>query len=209
MDTASKHGEGWRLIFEKADGFEDAFVVCRWLCASLALAGCYRWLWAVSQQGASPSVGSPQSCHQPETSEGAGWPPGPAWSWPPAAGASLTLHRGAFGASRGSFSCCTCGGPQTGCICRNPTASTCTDRSFSLFPSTPQCCLQQVTERHVKGGRGSLPQPSCHPQPQQQCRHLHSISREAPATSAHGFSGSGGARIWGSTCCLLSRAPDR
>lgn len=193
----------------KADGLEDAFAGCKWLCASLASAGCYRWLWVLVRQGASPSVGSPQSCHQPETSEGAGRPPGPAWSWPPAAGASLTLHRGASGGSCGSFSCCTCGGPQTGCICRNPTASTCTDRSFSFFPSTPQRCLQQVTQRHVKGGRGLLPRPSCHPQAQRQCRRLHSISQEVPTTPGHGFSGSSSARLWGSACCLLPRAPER
>lgn len=91
-----------------------------------------------------------------ENSGGGGWlvtGPSPAL----ATGASPTPQCGAFRGSHGSFSCCTCGVPQTGCICRNPTASTCTDP----FPSTPWRWLQQVTPWHVKACRGyfSVHQP--------------------------------------------------
>lgn len=74
----------------------------------------------------------------------------------PAAGLSPALHHGAFGVSSGSFSCCTHRGPWTGCICRNPTALTCTDRTFPFFPSTPWCCLLTGHQAAHAGRQGVI-----------------------------------------------------
>lgn len=103
-----------------------------------------------------PDAGSPRSSQQAGASEEAGRPQEPAQRRLPAAGASPAPRHGAFGGSSGSFSCCTRGGPCTGCICRNPTASTCTDRTFSFFPSTPWRCLLTGHQAAREGRQGVI-----------------------------------------------------
>lgn len=130
-----------------------------------ACPGCHEWLWASASPDARhqceqrvPSVSRCRSLQSAQQFRLVKRLDGHE-SWPavlPAAGVSPAPRHGAFGVSSGSFSCCTHGGPWTGCICRNPTAPTCTDRTFPFFPSTPWCCLLTGHQAAREGRQGVI-----------------------------------------------------